>query len=106
MWFSCSEDDILKELEELSLETHGGKVRRSAYKRWFLAPPKSKLLVVCAQKTDATEEVEVEPPRPEKKKTRKGKKGGGSPEDEEADEANEEKNEEDKKVSASIPFVI
>ncbi|KAF6734915.1 Eukaryotic translation initiation factor 5B [Oryzias melastigma] len=73
------EDDILKELEELSLETHGGK------------------------KTDATEEVEVEPPRPEKKKTRKGKKGGGSPEDEEADEANEEKNEEDKKAPPTAP---
>ncbi|RVE75174.1 hypothetical protein OJAV_G00014090 [Oryzias javanicus] len=74
------EDEILKELEELSLETQGGK------------------------KTDTTEEVEViEPPRPEKKKTRKGKKGGGSPEDEEADEANEEKNEEDKKAPPTAP---
>lgn len=25
--FSCSEDDILKELEELSLETQGGKAK-------------------------------------------------------------------------------
>merc|ERR1739838_350944 len=44
------EDDILKELEELSLETTGGK-------------------------KDTTEEVQVEPARQEKKKTRKGKKG-------------------------------
>ncbi|XP_030008523.1 eukaryotic translation initiation factor 5B [Sphaeramia orbicularis] len=57
------EDDILKELEELSLETHGGK------------------------QPDPAEEVEsIEPPKPEKKKTRKGKKGGASPEDEEGDE--------------------
>jgi len=56
------EDDILKELEELSLEAHGGK----------------------AKKTDAAEDEEVvEPPKPEKKKTRKGKKGGASPEEEE-----------------------
>ncbi|XP_071335760.1 eukaryotic translation initiation factor 5B isoform X1 [Trachinotus anak] len=60
------EDDILKELEELSLEAQGGK----------------------AKKADTTEEVEsVEPPKPEKKKTRKGRKGGASPEDEEGDEA-------------------
>ncbi|XP_026157783.1 eukaryotic translation initiation factor 5B [Mastacembelus armatus] len=59
------EDSILKELEELSLETQGGK----------------------AKKGDATEEQEpVEPPKPEKKKTRKGKKGGTSPEDEEGDD--------------------
>ncbi|XP_069019906.1 eukaryotic translation initiation factor 5B [Embiotoca jacksoni] len=67
------EDDILKELEELSMETQGGK----------------------AKKADTTEEVEsVEPPRPEKKKTRKGKKGGAFPEDEEGDEgrADEESN--------------
>ncbi|XP_022625762.1 eukaryotic translation initiation factor 5B [Seriola dumerili] len=60
------EDDILKELEELSLETQGGK----------------------AKKADTTEEVEsVEPPKPEKKKTRKGRKGGASPEEEEGEEA-------------------
>ncbi|XP_005462937.1 eukaryotic translation initiation factor 5B isoform X2 [Oreochromis niloticus] len=60
------EDDIMKELEELSLETTGGK----------------------GKKTDITEEVEsFEPPKPEKKKTRKGKKGGASPEDEEGDDA-------------------
>ncbi|XP_028255485.1 eukaryotic translation initiation factor 5B [Parambassis ranga] len=58
------EDDILKELEELSLENQGGK----------------------AKKAETAEDVEVEPPRPEKKKTRKGKKGGASPEDEEGDE--------------------
>ncbi|KAF3688354.1 Eukaryotic translation initiation factor 5B [Channa argus] len=58
------EDEILKELEELSLETQGGK----------------------AKKGDATEEEEtIEPPKPEKKKTRKGKKGGASPEDEECE---------------------
>ncbi|XP_040025874.2 eukaryotic translation initiation factor 5B isoform X2 [Gasterosteus aculeatus] len=56
------EDDILKELEELSLETHGGK----------------------AQKADEPES--VEPPKPEKKKTRKGKRAAASPEEEEADE--------------------
>nr|XP_046237727.1 eukaryotic translation initiation factor 5B [Scatophagus argus] len=75
------EDDILKELEELSLETQGGK----------------------AKKTDTTEEVEsVEPPKPEKKKTRKGKKGGASPEDEEGDEGqlNDERNEEQKDKAA------
>uniref|UniRef100_A0AAX7VHN9 Eukaryotic translation initiation factor 5B n=1 Tax=Astatotilapia calliptera TaxID=8154 RepID=A0AAX7VHN9_ASTCA len=60
------EDDIMKELEELSLESTGGK----------------------GKKTDITEEVEsFEPPKPEKKKTRKGKKGGASPEDEEGDDA-------------------
>ncbi|XP_061571952.1 eukaryotic translation initiation factor 5B [Cololabis saira] len=71
------EDDILKELEELSLETQGGKAKK------------------------ADEEVEVvEPPRPEKKKTRKGKKGGASPEDEEGDE---EKNEEQNKAPPAAP---
>ncbi|XP_039907612.1 eukaryotic translation initiation factor 5B isoform X2 [Simochromis diagramma] len=60
------EDDIMKELEELSLESTGGK----------------------GKKTDITEEVEsFEPPKLEKKKTRKGKKGGASPEDEEGDDA-------------------
>ncbi|XP_041637918.1 eukaryotic translation initiation factor 5B [Cheilinus undulatus] len=58
------EDDILKELEELSLETQGGK----------------------AKKSDATEEVESYEPPKEKKKTRKGKKGGASLEDEDGDE--------------------
>ncbi|CAK6983319.1 eukaryotic translation initiation factor 5B [Scomber scombrus] len=59
------EDDILKELEELSIEAHGGK----------------------AKKSDGAEEQEVaEPPKPEKKKTRKGKKGGASPEEEEGEE--------------------
>ncbi|AWO95512.1 hypothetical protein SMAX5B_002147 [Scophthalmus maximus] len=57
-----NEDDILKELEELSLETQVGKTKKS----------------------DATEEAEsIEPPKPEKKKTRKGKKGGAGPEEEE-----------------------
>ncbi|XP_037330815.2 eukaryotic translation initiation factor 5B [Pungitius pungitius] len=60
------EDDILKELEELSLETHGGKPKK------------------------ADEEEIVEPPKPEKKKTRKGKKGAASPEEEEADEGEAE----------------
>ncbi|XP_068458112.1 eukaryotic translation initiation factor 5B isoform X4 [Clinocottus analis] len=53
------EEDILKELEELSLETQGGKEHK-------------------AEETES-----VEPPKPEKKKTRKGRKGGASPEDEE-----------------------
>ncbi|KAM8904894.1 eukaryotic translation initiation factor 5B [Spinachia spinachia] len=58
------EDDILKELEELSLETRGGRAK------------------------EADEVESVEPPKPEKKKTRKGKRGAASPEeeDEEADE--------------------
>ncbi|XP_029925015.1 eukaryotic translation initiation factor 5B [Myripristis murdjan] len=57
------EDDILKELEELSLESQGVKTK----------------------KTDTTEEVEAaEPPRPEKKKTRKGKRA--EPGEEEGDE--------------------
>ncbi|XP_018516837.1 eukaryotic translation initiation factor 5B [Lates calcarifer] len=58
------EDDILKELEELSLETQGGK----------------------GKKTDTTEEVEIVEPPKEKKKTRKGRKGAASPQDEEDDE--------------------
>ncbi|XP_053273047.1 eukaryotic translation initiation factor 5B [Pleuronectes platessa] len=62
------EEDILKELEELSLETQEGKEK----------------------KPDATEEAEIiEPPKPEKKKTRKGKKGGASPEDEEQGDEDE-----------------
>ncbi|XP_072235247.1 eukaryotic translation initiation factor 5B isoform X2 [Leuresthes tenuis] len=77
------EDDILKELEELSLETEGGK----------------------AKKADTTEEVEAgEPPKPEKKKTRKGKKGGVSPEEEEGDEGHadgERNGEQDKKAPPS-----
>ncbi|KAL6115113.1 eif5b [Pungitius sinensis] len=60
------EDDILKELEELSLETHGGKPKK------------------------ADEAESVEPPKPEKKKTRKGKRGAASPEEEEADEGEAE----------------
>uniref|UniRef100_A0A1A7WPF4 Eukaryotic translation initiation factor 5B n=2 Tax=Iconisemion striatum TaxID=60296 RepID=A0A1A7WPF4_9TELE len=75
------EEDIQKELEELSLEAHGG------------------------QKIETIEE--VEPPRPEKKKTRKGKKGGASPEDEEGDEdhADGQKNGEqkDKKMAPPAP---
>ncbi|KAM7375564.1 hypothetical protein PAMA_014598 [Pampus argenteus] len=81
------EDDILKELEELSIETQGGK----------------------ANKTDAAEDEEaVEPPKPEKKKTRKGKKGA-SPEDEEGHDcegqADGERNGEqkDKKVPPAAP---
>uniref|UniRef100_UPI0037E82429 eukaryotic translation initiation factor 5B n=1 Tax=Semicossyphus pulcher TaxID=241346 RepID=UPI0037E82429 len=79
------EDDILKELEELSLETQGGK----------------------AKKSDTPEETEtVEPPR-EKKKTRKGKKGGASPEDEEGDEGegqvDEERSEEQKDTKKAPP---
>ncbi|XP_040887878.1 eukaryotic translation initiation factor 5B [Toxotes jaculatrix] len=80
------EDDILKELEELSLETQGGK----------------------GKKADTTEEVEsVEPPKPEKKKTRKGRKGGASPEDEEGDEGegqiDEERNGEQKDRKKATP---
>lgn len=74
------EDDILKELEELSLEAQGGK----------------------AKKTDAAEEAEApEPPKPEKKKTRKGKKGGVGPEEEEVEEG--EKNGEQKEQSKAPP---
>ncbi|KAK2857156.1 hypothetical protein Q5P01_005891 [Channa striata] len=81
------EDDILKELEELSLETQGGK----------------------AKKGDATEEQEtIEPPKPEKKKTRKGKKGGASPEDEECDDGEvhiggERNGEQEKKKVTPVP---
>ncbi|KAK5847428.1 hypothetical protein PBY51_016553 [Eleginops maclovinus] len=58
------EDDILKELEELSLETRGGRAK--------------------------DEEAEmVEPPKPQKKKTRKGKKGGA--EEEEGEEEGDDK---------------
>ncbi|XP_039998225.1 eukaryotic translation initiation factor 5B [Xiphias gladius] len=74
------EDDILKELEELSLETQGGK----------------------AKQADTTEEAEsVEPPKPEKKKTRKGRKGGASPEEEEDDEGEGERNGEQKEKKAT-----
>ncbi|XP_076021969.1 eukaryotic translation initiation factor 5B isoform X2 [Genypterus blacodes] len=72
------EEEILKELEELSLESRGGKAK-------------------------AKEEVEiVEPPRAEKKKTRKGKKGGASPEEEEGDggEGQGEAEPKDKKMAA------
>ncbi|XP_059184040.1 eukaryotic translation initiation factor 5B [Centropristis striata] len=80
------EDDILKELEELSLETPGVK----------------------GKKSDAAEETEfIEPPKPEKKKTRKGKKGGASPEDEEGDEgegqADREQQKEDKTAPPAAP---
>ncbi|XP_041822506.1 eukaryotic translation initiation factor 5B [Chelmon rostratus] len=78
------EDDIQKELEELSLEAQGGK----------------------AKKADTIEEAEsVEPPKPEKKKTRKGKKGGASPEDEEGDEGQltEERNGEQKDNKKAPP---
>ncbi|KAM4560302.1 eukaryotic translation initiation factor 5B isoform 1-T1 [Odontesthes bonariensis] len=77
------EDDILKELEELSLET-GGK----------------------AKKGDTTEEEVAEPPKPEKKKTRKGKKGGVSLEEEEGDEGHadgERNSEQDKKTPPAAP---
>lgn len=88
----------MKELEELSLETTGGKGKVNASEGHF----SSKMIFLvrdienlfwykeslCVQKTDITEEVEsFEPPKPEKKKTRKGKKGGASPEDEEGDDA-------------------
>ncbi|CAJ1087461.1 PREDICTED: eukaryotic translation initiation factor 5B [Xyrichtys novacula] len=79
------EDDILKELEELSLETQGGK----------------------GKKSDTPEEVESYEPPKEKKKTRKGKKGGASPEDEEVDDgegrADEEKNGEQKDSKKAPP---
>ncbi|XP_032412052.1 eukaryotic translation initiation factor 5B isoform X2 [Xiphophorus hellerii] len=77
------EDDILKELEELSLEAQGGK----------------------AKKAETTEEVDApEPPRPEKKKTRKGKKGGASPEDEEEEgHVDGDKNGEQKEKNKAPP---
>ncbi|KAM6893152.1 eukaryotic translation initiation factor 5B [Lycodopsis pacificus] len=74
------EDDILKELEELSLETRGGKAKK------------------------AEEPESVEPPKPEKKKTRKGKKGGASPEDEEGDEGEADGEQKDlKKAPPAAP---
>ncbi|XP_061897351.1 eukaryotic translation initiation factor 5B [Entelurus aequoreus] len=65
------EDDILKELEELSLETRG----------------------VTTNDVEVKDE-NVEPPKAEKKKTRKGKKQSVSPEEDEDNEraAEEEKN--------------
>ncbi|XP_023185443.1 eukaryotic translation initiation factor 5B isoform X2 [Xiphophorus maculatus] len=77
------EDDILKELEELSLEAQGGK----------------------AKKAETPEEVDApEPPRPEKKKTRKGKKGGASPEDEEEEgHVDGDKNGEQKEKNKAPP---
>lgn len=75
------EEDILKELEELSLET-GGQ----------------------AKKGDVTEEAEsIEPPKPEKKKTRKGKKGASVENDVEEAQENEKNGEqkEKRKVSAA-----
>lgn len=75
------EEDILKELEELSLET-GGQ----------------------AKKGDVTEEAEsIEPPKPEKKKTRKGKKGASVEDDVEEAQENEKNGEqkEKRKVSAA-----
>ncbi|KAG7315868.1 hypothetical protein KOW79_020734 [Hemibagrus wyckioides] len=60
------EDDILKELEELSLETHGGKAKEPA------------------KKSDSIEDVEAEPAptKADKKKAKKGKR-----EDDEGEEA-------------------
>ncbi|XP_061642838.1 eukaryotic translation initiation factor 5B isoform X2 [Phyllopteryx taeniolatus] len=59
------EDDILKELEELSLETHGEHEK----------------------KDDVAVDDDVEPPKAEKKKTRKGKVQSASPEEEEKNKA-------------------
>ncbi|XP_075904660.1 eukaryotic translation initiation factor 5B [Nelusetta ayraudi] len=78
------EDDILKELEELSLENQGGK----------------------GKKADTIEaEESVEPPKPEKKKTRKEKKGGASPEDEagDGDRLHGERNGEQKATKKEAP---
>ncbi|KAM3857271.1 eukaryotic translation initiation factor 5B [Diretmus argenteus] len=79
------EEDILKELEELSLETPGVK----------------------GKKADTTEEVEItEPPKAEKKKTRKGKKAGLEEEegDEDEGQAEVERNGEQKdKMKAPLP---
>ncbi|XP_056287664.1 eukaryotic translation initiation factor 5B [Pseudoliparis swirei] len=68
-----NEDDILKELEELSLETQGGKEA-------------------------VEEEAILEPPKPEKKKTRKGKKGGASLEEEQEEGGEAQADEEHKKA--------
>ncbi|KAL2087809.1 hypothetical protein ACEWY4_016637 [Coilia grayii] len=62
------EDDIQKELEELSLEAHGGKGNKEAVK-----------------KSDSFEENEPVIPK-EKKKTRGGKNKRASPEDEDGEE--------------------
>nr|XP_057907884.1 eukaryotic translation initiation factor 5B [Doryrhamphus excisus] len=78
------EDDILKELEELSLETHGGKFKRDDVE---------------------VEDENVEPPKAEKKKTRKGKKQAVSPEDDEDNEgpADERKNGQQEQVAPAAP---
>ncbi|XP_077440575.1 eukaryotic translation initiation factor 5B isoform X1 [Vanacampus margaritifer] len=78
------EDDILKELEELTLETHGGQ----------------------GMKDDAVEN-DVEPPKAEKKKTRKGKVQSASLEEVERNKAegadDELRNGQQKKVAPSAP---
>ncbi|XP_051910291.1 eukaryotic translation initiation factor 5B isoform X2 [Hippocampus zosterae] len=77
------EDDILKELEELSLEAHGGQGKKD----------------VVAAENDA------DPPKAEKKKTRKGKVQDASPEEVEGNHlegANDElRNGQQKKVAPS-----
>ncbi|KAG9339444.1 hypothetical protein JZ751_023581 [Albula glossodonta] len=68
------EDDILKELEELSLETQGAKPNKEQ---------------AGGKKPDTTEEAEPEPvmTKAEKKKARKGKKGSFDDADEDGEEA-------------------
>ncbi|KAM9767062.1 eukaryotic translation initiation factor 5B isoform 2-T2 [Menidia menidia] len=76
------EDDILKELEELSLETQGGK----------------------AKKGDTTEDMEPpEPPKAEKKKTRKGKKASAEEESDEGHSDGERNGEQEKKAPPAAP---
>ncbi|XP_056444184.1 eukaryotic translation initiation factor 5B [Gadus chalcogrammus] len=73
------EEEILKELEDLTLETLGD------------------------QKRESTEEEMLEPPKAEKKKTRKGKKGGVGEEEEEEedDEARKTRPQEEKTQKAA-----
>ncbi|XP_061693736.1 eukaryotic translation initiation factor 5B isoform X2 [Syngnathoides biaculeatus] len=79
------EDDILKELEELSLETHGGQ----------------------GKKDDVAVDADVDPPKAEKKKTRKGKVQRDSPEELENNKAegteDELRNGQQKEVAPAAP---
>ncbi|KAK0140109.1 Eukaryotic translation initiation factor 5B [Merluccius polli] len=85
------EEDILKELEELSLETLGDKVRQDPMVTWrqgetgslWLLPGDKVRRLPGDKKSGTTEEEVAEPPKAEKKKTRKGKKGSMEEEDDE-----------------------
>uniref|UniRef100_A0A3B5K2T4 Eukaryotic translation initiation factor 5B n=1 Tax=Takifugu rubripes TaxID=31033 RepID=A0A3B5K2T4_TAKRU len=81
------EDDILKELEELSLEARGGKGKVSAATKSTQFNHRFCSQASSLQKVDTTEHTQsIQPPKPEKKKTRKEKKGASSLDDEEGEE--------------------